>query len=407
MVFTSSTIESQVQILTIPTFRMEEFKEKLEKLSRKSERLGLGVISFEIVETTLEDFWYSVDGELEKAKNIPCNTVELNGYTDALSVGGHTFKGAVNHQHSEPMWYPMENGFDLPSAYRTYMEEHGTKASFCEHCNSRRNRHNTFILQNDETGEYVWVGSSCIKDYLGWSNAGSLLSHMQCINEIWSNDPEEFGRGYDPTKIPQPLDVVLPAAFLAIEMGGYRSKSQFGGDSTSAELWRSYWFSSKDLTPYHKLYVGKHCELADSCVDYWMSQESDEFTKKIQTILKDGYLYARDWGIVVYAAFGYMKTKEDEVTSEWFGDIGRHREKLSLRVSKVISKGWDVIGYAEVYRALYLLEDGEGHTFKWGCGECFNVDDRLVMEAVTIKAHEEYNGMKQTVITRPYNLLIA
>ena len=94
---------------------------------------------------------------------------------------------------------------------------------------------------------------------------------------------------------------------------------------------------------------------------------------------------------------------------EWFGEVGAKFER-ELMFEKII-------GFEGFYGYTYFLffRDEEGHVFKWsssnGNYQCwcktngnegynpYEIGEKYVLKG-TIKAHDEYKGIKQTVITR-------
>lgn len=64
----------------------------------------------------------------------------------------------------------------------------------CDHCNQRRNRLQTFILQNDETNEYLQVGSACMKDFVKEESLEMLMLYSS-IRELFKEYIELGTRG--------------------------------------------------------------------------------------------------------------------------------------------------------------------------------------------------------------------
>lgn len=68
---------------------------------------------------------------------------------------------------------------DLPKKYRL-LEDPNT----CEHCNQKRKRNQTFIIQNENTGEFLQVGSSCMEDYISPTELKTLVKLSDFIEQI-------------------------------------------------------------------------------------------------------------------------------------------------------------------------------------------------------------------------------
>lgn len=84
--------------------------------------------------------------------------------------------------------------------------------------------------------------------------------------------------------------------------------------------------------------------------------------------------------------------------SKHFGQIKKRYEiEVTVKNTIYIDTQWGG-------KMIYILEDKEGHIFKWSTTNFdYNVGDYIRMKA-TVKDHTEYKGWKQTEITRPKEL---
>ena len=92
-----------------------------------------------------------------------------------------------------------------------------------------------------------------------------------------------------------------------------------------------------------------------------------------------------------------VKVKENE-KSKYYGTVGEKVKELELTFLRTFHYetqfGW---------MSIYLFEDSDGNQFKWNTSSGF---DHVLDEGEkikingTIKAHSEYDGIKQTVLTR-------
>ena len=46
--------------------------------------------------------------------------------------------------------------------------EYREATTFCQHCNSNRRRNRVFVLRNVESGDHIQVGSTCVRDFIGY-----------------------------------------------------------------------------------------------------------------------------------------------------------------------------------------------------------------------------------------------
>ena len=92
--------------------------------------------------------------------------------------------------------------------------------------------------------------------------------------------------------------------------------------------------------------------------------------------------------------------KENTVDAGYYGEVG---DKINLEVTYVRYTCWEnSYGYYGGTTFLYTFEMG-GHTFIWKTSKfiCDELEEGSTLTiAGTIKEHSEYNGIKQTVLTR-------
>ena len=154
----------------------------------------------------------------------------------------------------------------------------------------------------------------------------------------------------------------------------------------------------------------KHLELAQKVIDYF---KSNDFTNDFMHNTKVALLneYSKISGFVAYAYLAYikqldieMKRKADEEQkslSKYQGNVG---DKIQIEL--ILDKK---VGYETQwgYSNIYLFNDGNNNIYKWTSSnillnannQFIELGEKLTLKG-TIKAHDEYNGTKQTVITR-------
>ncbi len=93
----------------------------------------------------------------------------------------------------------------------------------------------------------------------------------------------------------------------------------------------------------------------------------------------------------------FKREREQHAASEHFGTVGA-RTELTLQVSRVFETEGR---YGVTY--ITTLHDAAGNEFKW-FGSYELERGSTVKAKWTIKAHEEWKGTKQTVLTRPGGL---
>lgn len=97
-----------------------------------------------------------------------------------------------------------------------------------------------------------------------------------------------------------------------------------------------------------------------------------------------------------------VEPKVEKPISHYIGNVG---EKISatLTIKKMVALSGR-IGYANVYSDLLIMEDADGNCVTWNSSSAYKFDELKEGNQITlkgtIKAHKEYKGRQQTVLTR-------
>lgn len=99
----------------------------------------------------------------------------------------------------------------------------------CEHCNSRRIRKETYIIKNEETGEFKQVGKSCLKDYTNGMSSEMVAAYISLYDEVISYEAPPIG--YEHKKRYAELREAL--LYIAETIRHYEIKKTWGIDYLS------------------------------------------------------------------------------------------------------------------------------------------------------------------------------
>ena len=156
-------------------------------------------------------------------------------------------------------------------------------------------------------------------------------------------------------------------------------------------------------------------QFAKDAIEYFEKQEKmNDYLFNVKNLIKLGYVPGRKEGLaasIVGSYYGYLKRIEREAAkidekkqSEWQGEIKKRQDwVLTFKYDYEYQNDFGV-GY------IYYFEDDNGNIFKWFTGNglymlteegYLNVEkeDKIVLIG-TVKNHDEYKGIKQTVLTR-------
>jgi hypothetical protein len=301
-------------------------------------------------------------------------------------------------------------------------EEFRTRGTECDHCKSKRQRKNVFVLQKGD--EYVQVGRTCIKDFLGGVSPEQLLSRATWnFNVVEAcGDYEEGGCG---GRAPESIDITeyLNATAICIRRLGWLSKSacQFNDESSTAsdawDLVKPDCRNEKDREVYEK-WVEKmnlvHQErdetTAADALKWAVSQPVEgvgDYLYNLGVACRAGYVTRRTMGIVASAVSAYMramakvelnqKQKDTEKSREWVGEVKVRQDFTGLTV---LSMRYIEGNYGTT--TLVAFEDEPGNLIKWFASvELDNINKGDVVDLkATVKKHDDYKRVKQTLITR-------
>ena len=293
-----------------------------------------------------------------------------------------------------------------------------TSPPICEHCNSRRTRKDTYIVRNDETGEFKQVGKSCLQDFTHGMSTEVVAQYIAAFDDLIQGAAPYEGCRIEPYI---ETDEWLRYVAETIRHFGYVKyvyEEEDNTGSTRERAARYYWmehggnFSNKMRK--QLLSEMETCGFdADSdgsktgtaAALSWLAEqeESSDYMHNLKTACSLIYINSRHFGITASLFPSYNREKERKAArrereqsaerSEWFGEVGQ-RVEIEVAEMRCLT-GWETQwGYTKIYQ----IVDTAGHIFTWKTSGW--VEDTVECIKGTIKAHNEYKGIKQTELTR-------
>lgn len=282
----------------------------------------------------------------------------------------------------------------------------GLVQNFCGHCNTTRYRKNTYLLADDD-GETIQVGSTCIKDFLGWEGKPVFISEDEVGEDI---DSHLGSGGYSDPR--WTVESALAASWAVIKAFGWVPASSYSGTPTRQTVMDVLEPRSKqarEISDEVRPYVADAMGQAKIVREWILSDEfsgHSEYVHNLKAIIAAETVGPKNLGFLASAPQAWAKAQErdlarrqakQEITNEYFGTVG-DRVDIDVKIKSVrfFDGQWGTT-------ALYTLINTEGYVFKW-----FSSNHALPTEATdevykikgTIKKHEEYQDMKSTVLTR-------
>jgi hypothetical protein len=280
-------------------------------------------------------------------------------------------------------------------------------SNICEHCNVNSSvRKNVYIIHNTETDQYKQVGKVCLKDFIGGTSSTNVAGAFQFFAELevfikeCVDDCMYSGISSDGDFSLNFADALDRAIKLQKVRGFVSKKKAFENCILSnASMIVSWNDSIKAIKELENVVVSQN-EI-DVLMNWLNSEENvnNEFLSKAKIYADFGFVSERGVSFVACLPFCYQKEMEIKALeaakgkSQYVGTIG-NRETFSGMVERVIP-----IETAYGIKRITLIRDNNGNLIKAGEVGGSQVGEKVEFVA-KVEEHKEYNGEKQTVVTR-------
>ena len=361
------------------------FEEKLEKFAKKFAKYG--GYSYEKSEP------YVCEDEDSRWYRYTVVDIEVDA---KYKVGDYQFVASLEwiEDAGENLIKKASEDVFVPEIYKTRRE--------CDHCKTNRLRIHTIILKSSD--EYIQVGKSCVKDYIGvdLGNYASYLTFFDSLEEFL--EAHEF-KGQSHWKKNFEVKDVLAQAYEESHKNGYISKAtavENDCDSTATKVFYALNgitnFEGKLLYEMHE-FTDKTWEEVGNIYKFYEELEVEsDYINNIKTILKSQYIQNDEVGLVVSAIGTKLRIENEreerakKVPSEFVGSVG---DRITFKAIPVcIYSTYTNYGMLYIYKMTV-----DNNVIVWHTSKDLQEDVEFEITA-TIKEHSEYRGEKQTEVTR-------
>jgi len=292
----------------------------------------------------------------------------------------------------------VSNAPGTPTVDRSKLHE-----GVCDHCHINRYRKETYLVSNDQ-GETMQVGSTCLKDFLGWDT-----------RPVWVSPPtsddlfEEGGWGHSEPSYS--TETVLAAAWACVQQFGFVPSNGFGSATKytvenvlhpRTERARKL---ASEIGPFVDEAIGQAKVIREWVLSDAFNGDTD-YVINLKNIARGDFVTTKRFGILVSAPQAWARAQERdlvrrreqaELLNEWNGKPGDKLElTVTLKSERDIPGDWGTT-------TLYTFEGDDHRVYKWFSSRVIWTDE-LPTEPIkikgTVKKHDEYNGTKSTVLTR-------
>lgn len=366
----------------------------LKVLAKRAKKLGLPVPTLTVGQPySMVTPPHPVTGEPGK----PVVKVDVELSHGVVKLPGWALVAALDHEENLVRVVPEAV---LPIHYR------GANA-VCDHCQTKRSRKTTYVLAS-EAGKHVQVGAQCVRDFLGHDaeksvRIGEFLIELSEALEEAEIEDRGIGGGASYYDLAQVIAVTL-AVVSKIGFVSVAKSREEGGSSTKNSV-SCYLGSSKESQEFREYIGAPQAEQAEVVIEWAKSLAEEQvaasdYLYNVKQIAENGVVSFKYLGVAASIPTAYAKAmnqlheKANKPVSEYFGVVGK-RAIFKLKVKKVFAFETQ-FGVTR----LHIFEDEAGNEAKWFTGGGFEVTEEFASYKATVKAHEEYKGVKGTLLTR-------
>ncbi len=398
----------------IPSWNMGKLTKKIDSLNRRAAKIGTPAITLETVgERKVVAPGYEEQMEIMGADWCPKITVyDVRVTGEGPKIDGWKFLGTLDHiTLPGSVIINTVPGEKIP-------EQFHTADGSCDHCGKIRRRNETFVLENEE-GEYQMVGRQCVRDFIGY-DVGQILGQMTRLRTLLSDMDDEdrwfSGGGHQDYVFDH--DKILKTTAAVIERNGWVPRSAAGeGRVASADRVLSIFIPPKFFGKYAAEQQREYREWVDSLDldnEKWMDEakashawlkeqdSNNEYMHNLHAIDGADAVPSRMFGYWCSLVAAYQRAQERLRLAEQQKKLNEHYGNLKDRVEieiEVVSKRY-IEGYYGTVCIVKML-DNDGRTIMWFANTTVDMDkgEKYRIKG-TIKKHDEYNGWKQTHLSR-------
>ena len=369
--------------------KFTELEKKLNRLFKKLDAIG-ATYTFNKVRDFVDDVpVYAID-ELTQTKHkvdtVKVECVEFELDFDTYKVGDYRLAAVLERttDENDNLVYTIDETLD----YKKYAHT----ALRCDHCHTAHNRKKAIVLIDNNSGNEIVVGKTCVKVFIGICT-DTFSNYLYGINEIlndiddgiWDNDMHLY------TRVIDNVEYLARCIDLTEKKGYYKS------------LKADAIYNLKNRVD------DKYYELAKKVIDFYENYETvDNFEHNIRMFVTGRTPIVSENGFVAYAYTQYVKIldkqrKEAErlatvAKSNYVGETGK-KYTFTGRIERVA-------GYETDYGYMTVLtfRTNEGNAIVWKTTSNPIEKDYTEIGTVevtgTVKEHKEYRDEKQTILTR-------
>ena len=384
----------------IKPHKMKALHEALDKVNRKAEKFGAEPLTLEISDLRKKT---SPSGKV-----MLYHEVTIKGKLPKIS--GWSLVARIDH--TGPRNVIVSSGETENSLDPKWREADPD----CDHCEHSRIRHDTFLLVSED-GDWKQVGRNCLSDFAGNTNPIYILMAFIDFEDRLRDLEADNGR-VTPSPFIDTITYLSHVSTLINEHGWYSKsahrKNDFMGTPTATRAIDNM-FLPPHWTKEDASVVNEENILEAQAAFAWTRELADspnglnDYLYNLVALTEEDYFNMRRYtGIVASIIMAYRRAhgldergEAREIVSTHQGEIKERLKNLTvtvtrrtdLEVSSYSGMGYDML-------KIHNMEDEAGNVYIWKTTSQKMEEGAEYLIDGTVKKHDEFNGVPQTVLTR-------
>ena len=337
---------------------------------------------------------------------------------DNWAFGGSVEPSGVEGKNFVNVNLPGKDlGFIVPTRYFS------SNPCTCDYCKTNRKRNKTYLVVNRETGEWKQLGKECLKLFVTGIDVNAIATFESFIKEAEdaANPADEFfyNRRFKFVKI---ADALALACAVYRERGYLATRDSVGNPNdfsnkniVQRKLAQQYGYDSDFLNISNSVRneIDEIAVKTDTAIAKEDTEVAIEMVKRfpdepyynnLKVIVENEYIPLNKLGLLVSipkAIDRYEEEKKRQEEKERLATKSNYIGSVGDKIEVDFVSGREAACCETQFGLLYIYEfkDASGNVIVWKSSSGKEIPESGKISG-TVKAHEEYNGVKQTVILR-------
>lgn len=389
---------------------MNRLEKHMKKIAKKCDKYGCD-FHYEIVGEVFKDF---EEGKDDNGKPIIVTrrfaVIEVEG---KAIVNDWRFIGSIEATENGNIFHKTVD-VEIPERY------YDAKPA-CEHCNTKRYRKYTYIIQNEVTGEFKQVGRTCLNDFTNGMDADFIASYYSMFEKLAEFETPETGNGWSQS-YHNTLELLAYTVAITNAYGYVRSSERNSTADTVRDFYglEHGWFTGRLMEDVRKEIkkqmesinfnvTDKEYQTAQEIIDHVLNlEDNNNYVHNLKVLCANTMTSYGNINMLCSAIVCWNKELErrerkakrdaenaDLMKSEYQGNVG-DRTTFEIANWKALTSWETMYGITVLYRFI----DVNGNVIIWKSSKYIDDQKEVAKLTGTIKEHKDFNGVKQTIVTR-------